>query len=248
MIVSDQDLMAYVDGELDPVRHEALSLAIERDAGLAARVAAAQELRRNLRAAFDVTLHEPVPDKLTALLTAGRDKKTKRPDSWRFTRSSAWASAFALAAGVVFGAWLGPVLMTHRTGPGATQMAPGRVATGSDLYRALSEQLASAPAKAIRMELSFRSKEGTYCRVFASTVQADTVTGLACRDAEGWRVDAMQSVAQGANQSADYRQAGSSMPSVIMALAESRMEGDALDADAEASARANGWIPASNTH
>ena len=65
MTVSDEELMAYVDGELDAARLESLRLEIAASADLSRRVAEQRALRDRLHRAFDPALHEPVPARLT---------------------------------------------------------------------------------------------------------------------------------------------------------------------------------------
>ncbi len=66
MTISDEQLMAYVDGELDADARAQIEAAMVSDAELARRVARQQRLREKLRAAFDEVLREPVPDRLLA--------------------------------------------------------------------------------------------------------------------------------------------------------------------------------------
>ena len=72
MTVTDEELMAYVDGELDATRCESLRQEIAASADLSRRVAEQQALRDRLRHAFDRTLNEPVPARLTDLVSRAR--------------------------------------------------------------------------------------------------------------------------------------------------------------------------------
>ena len=72
MTVTDEELMAYVDGELDAARLESLRLEIAASADLSRRVAEQRALRDRLHRAFDPALHEPVPARLTELTVRAR--------------------------------------------------------------------------------------------------------------------------------------------------------------------------------
>ncbi len=62
--------------------------------------------------------------------------------------------------------------------------------------------------------------------------------GIACRDDEGWKLEAVGNDSEGA--STDYRMAGAG-DSEILALAQEMAAGPALDAEGEKAARAQGW-------
>jgi len=63
---SDEQLIAYLDGELAGDERAQVALALEEDAKLKERAARLAESAGLLRAAFDPVVHEPVPDRLIA--------------------------------------------------------------------------------------------------------------------------------------------------------------------------------------
>ena len=63
---SDEQLVAYVDGELDDAAQAEFDAALTHDAELRARVDGLQSSAQILRAAFDPILREPVPERLLA--------------------------------------------------------------------------------------------------------------------------------------------------------------------------------------
>jgi Arc/MetJ-type ribon-helix-helix transcriptional regulator len=112
-------------------------------------------------------------------------------------------------------------------------------------------QLASHDASSsdvVRMGISFVSKNGEYCRTFTSGQDGTAFGGLACRSGGAWRISALQSIADDAVQSGQYRQAASSIPTAIMETAQGMMVGDALDAAAEARARDEKWMKPRDVH
>lgn len=102
-------LMAYVDGEVDHETAREIEASIIADPVLARRVAIMRQTAAATRAAYTEVLHEPVPDRLTALFAAPavaqsapagaipmRAAAPRRSGSiWRH---SGWAAAAAIAA------------------------------------------------------------------------------------------------------------------------------------------------------
>lgn len=226
MIPDDEMLMAYADGELDPLTARRVEKAIAADPALAQTVAGHRALRSRLGSAFAPVLDQPVPDHLTAMLQSNVVAFTPKP----VPQPRRWLSGLAIAASLVAGIAVG----TQWAG------APGPVAAGKDgliaagpLADALDTQLASASGET-RMLASFRDSKGGYCRVFAG----QSFDGIACKGAEGWQLRQTQS--SGAASGADYRQAGSGN-AAIMAAAQDMMAGDPLDETAEKQAISKGW-------
>ena len=97
------------------------------------------------------------------------------------------------------------------------------------------EELAAfADGEPTRILLSFRDEAGAYCRAFAGEARS----GIACRDADGWRLLAESEGAT--RQDSEYRMAGSPAAKVFE-RAQALAAGPALDADEEQVARARGW-------
>ena len=238
MTVSDEELMAYVDGELDAARVESLRLEIAASADLSRRVAEQLELRARLRRAFNPALDEPVPARLTELTVRARVVELGSSTRRRPTRV-AWLSGLALAAGIVLGIAL----------PQLARESPEIVASGADVAaggaladtlsrRLASEQSASDP---IRLGVSFVATSGEYCRTFISRRRDSALAGMACRQGAAWRIDALQAVTIVPEVSDGYRQAATSLPPLVLRAAEDSMAGDPLDAVGEAAARDHHW-------
>lgn len=64
--LTDERLIAYLDGELDESERAAVMLALEEDGSLRDRAARLSESAALLRAAFDEVLREPLPEQLIA--------------------------------------------------------------------------------------------------------------------------------------------------------------------------------------
>ncbi len=224
MSPDDAMLMAYADGELDPLTAKRVERAIAADPELAAKVAAQRALRVRLGAAFAPVADAPVPDRLAALLTSNVLPLVPRPVPAR----QRWVQAAALAATLVLGIALG----NQMRAPPVTMAGEGLMASGT-LARALDTQLAANIGET-HMIASFRDGSGAWCRVFTTPA----LGGIACRERGDWMLRRTRSPEK--RQAADYRQAGSA-DAALMAEAQAMMAGDPLDGAAERRARDLGW-------
>ena len=225
MTIEPEMLMAYADGELDPLSAKRVERAIAGDPALARQVERHRALRKRISDSFAPVAGERVPDRLAALL---KSNVVELPAPGKRPILTRWREAAALAACLMLGLMIG-VEMPH--GP-ISAGAGGLYASGS-LAAALDDQVGGAGG-AVKVAVSFRDRQGSYCRVFSSSA----TDGIACRDASGW---ALRRTQQGSvTQRGDYAQAGS--PDLeLMAAAQDMMAGEPLDAKAEEAARDAGW-------
>jgi hypothetical protein len=246
MKITDEQLMAYADGELDAAAAAEVEAAIAADPALAQTVARHRALRRQLREAFAPTLDEPVPEHLMALVRAPAAQPAAaagaapmaevvplRPRRrWALPE---WAGmAAALALGVALSqAFLAPTPADLRTAAGGALRADGALA------QALDRQLAAdnTPAGRIAVGLSFRDGSGAYCRSFVLR-DPRPLAGLACRADDGWHVPI---TSEAEVDTGELRQAAASLPPAVLLAVETRLAGDTLDAEAERRARDAGW-------
>ncbi len=109
LAITDDDLMAYADGQLAGERREAVEQALARDAALAARVASIREQNAALRDALDPWLAEAIPPRLIAA-AEGRAGGGRLLRMW-----PALAAAATLVLGIAVG-WFGRDAMLERSG------------------------------------------------------------------------------------------------------------------------------------
>jgi hypothetical protein len=240
MKYSDDVLMAYADGELDTATRAEIERAIARDPGLARAVERHRAMAARIRGAYAGVLDEPVPERLAALAAQSRaapvaDLATKRSQRlgdtarWRLPQ---WA---ALAATVVAAVFVG-LLVLRGPSPPYEEVGGMRVARGT-LAEALTTELASRPgASGVSIGISFRDRAGAYCRTF-HLQQDDPVAGLACRSGEDWQ---LRVLAEAPAQDGELR-AAEAMPLAVLQAVDAAIDGEPLDAAAEAAARDAGW-------
>lgn len=246
--VTQEQLMAWVDGELPAAEAERVAAAVAADAELAARAARLQGLNHRLRLAFAAELNEPVPDALAALArgepaTAPADRATVHPLPARRPRLG-WAAWGGLAASVLLAVAIVPRLTGSSNGEVATvyAQADGRLVARGALAAALEHGLASETRPdGTRLLLSFRDRNGEFCRSFTAPVGR----GLACRQGGQWQVVVLTAPAPAPASAATeaLRLASGDLPAAVLAAVEQRMDGLALDAAQERSARDAGWVP-----
>jgi hypothetical protein len=241
MTFDDETVMAYVDGELEPPARVALEAAMACDPQLLRRVEAQRALRARLQRACAPLLEEPVPERL---LDAARGARAPAavpplPRARPPVRRWSWPQWSAIAASLVVGALLGPPLL--HPPDGSVTARDGRLLATGALAQALSRQLVStqAPNAAVRIGLSFRRRDGAYCRSFLLRAPSP-LAGVACREQDAWRMQVLAGALPGPAVG-DYRPAAAAMPAAVTGTVDALIAGEPLDAAAEAAARGRAW-------
>jgi hypothetical protein len=251
MSIPDETLMAYADGELDPVTRDAVESAIREDPQLQRRLAQHRALRQQVQSAYAAELYEEVPQRLLAAVRGAAatpdakavslarrgaaDVSVVRTQTWR----GRWAIPVSMAASVIAGVGLG-FFMWGRESP-LVQGAEGALVARGQLASALSNQLAAdqSESSAVQMGVSFLAKSGDYCRTF-TLPGAASPAGLACRRGKDWQIQALTPRA-GSSGGSEYRTAASAMPEALLRSVEEQSAGEPLDQAGERAARASGW-------
>lgn len=230
MTIDPEMLMAYADGELDPLNAKRVERAMASDPALAEQVEAHRALTVSLRAAFAPVADAPPPGSVVAMLTESARVVPLTPPSSARRERPIWMGAVAasLVAGLFGGAFLMP-----RGGDADIAFEQGQPVARGDLARALDTQLASTQAgdAPVRIGVSFRDKGGALCRSFERAGS----DGIACAGEKDWRIERLYGGS--AQAQTDYRQAGSAS-AAIMRDAQEMMAGDPLDTDTERAALA----------
>lgn len=239
--LSEEILMAWVDGELDAETSARVDAALASDPEARQRVAALQRLNEQLRSAFAHELSDAVPATLSRtahgehLRAAGGTAQILNLTWLR----SPWARWGGMAAGLVLAIALG----LQGLGGGWSDAplvakADGGLWAGGALAAALERHLTSdGVVDGVQVQLSFQDRLGRYCRSFDSPAGA----GLACREGGRWQVAVL--AATGAHAAEGLRLAGSAVPATVIEAVEQRIAGLALGVHEERAARDRGWAP-----
>lgn len=247
MQFSDETLMAYADGELDAELRLEVEAAMALDPAIAARVDGHRQLRADLGAAFGPVLDEPLPERLLDAAAASPASKHATVTDLNTARSAkqsavsprarwSWREWGAIAASIIIGILVGRTALQPARSDLFATSAAGIVARG-ELSRELTDQIGGAKQLGnVLIGLTFRDREGQYCRTFVTTSAA----GFACREDNTWKVRALNEHAPGP-RSGEYRMAGTGLPPAVLTAVEETMTGDALDREQEQAARARDW-------
>lgn len=241
--ISDDDLSAYLDGELSAERRSAVESALGDRPDLRRRLDDLERLNRLLRPALDEITDAPMPDGVLDLLkgdgpagaaSGGTVLPFRRWPSFMKAHGipMAMAASLALVAGVVIGS--------------------GQQQAGSDLFLAAREDvlraLSTAPSAedvvldsggTMQVIASFRAADGGYCREFAVHDPARTVEAIACNGDGSWQVKVAEFLPAGAAGEGYAPASGGG--SALQAFADEAAAGDALDRDEEMKLIAAGW-------
>ncbi|MEH3046202.1 anti-sigma factor family protein [Sphingomonas adhaesiva] len=223
MTIEPEMLMAYADGELDPIAAKRVERAIADDPRLGDEVARHRALAARMRDALAPAAQAPVPEAIARMLH-GSASVTPIAAARPATRGwIGWAGA--IAASLVVGVMTGQML-SRDAAPIALAQS-GAVVRG-DIAHALDTQLASTQQAdaPVRVGVSFRNAQGSLCRTF----ERAAVAGIACSDGGDWGVARLYGGA--AAPRGAFRQAGSAN-AAMMADAQAMAVGEPMDATAE---------------
>ena len=259
--ISDEMLMAYVDGELDDGGRAAIEAYLATAPGADERLRIFEATGRGLSDLFDQPMREPVPQRLIDIVNAP-DKVVAfgRVASRRQQSSIAWPTALAAsltmlaAAGSAYwfaahrggsaGAGFGVAVASNgdRVAAHAVAAVLDTVASGTTASAAVDGQNA-----AIKPVFTFSTENSGFCRQYTITApDALAYGGVACKAPTGnWRVEAYEALEakQGASDGKIAPAAGNAGPKSVEDAVDRLIYGDVLGAEAERAAIARGWRP-----
>jgi hypothetical protein len=185
--VTDEMLMAFVDGELDPVAADEVRRAAANDATLARRAESFRMARRLARNAFADLKAEPVPDRLVAAVLQDEPSRVSRfPSRNRFMQAALPLAALIAIAFGVGGYWIG-----QRIAPGeADLLGGGIVAEALGQTPSGGERGVSTSGGEARLRtLATYRVEGGLCRTFElERGPQDSMRGVGCDLGTGWSI------------------------------------------------------------
>ena len=249
-MIPDEDLTAFLDGELDEAACLRIETALETDPALRDRLNRLNRADEAVRSAFGAALNEgrtqSLEDAIRAAV-AGQSAKPAvtaevlpfaRPDR----RPAPWVWPAMMAATLVMGVLVGRTI-TPATG-GGDWIAPagaGAPAAGPKLASALSRTPSGvafdlADNRKGQVSLTFASASGDLCRQFQITDAAGKQDALACRRGrEAWRLVALAATAP-AGGGGTFRTAAGPGEDPVSAVADRLIAGEPMDAAQEAAA------------
>jgi hypothetical protein len=266
--MSDELLMAYADGALDPAIRATLETAIQKHPEYREKVAKFKATRGPIQEAFRRELGAndlgPLIDRIRretlvaatpGVILMGVSGVKPRTQTYRFRRQLPWAMAASVA--LLVGVQLGWLLRSGSvaTSPPAADLVTfrdGRLKAEGALRDLLERARSGAPVM-VRMQdgsdwkleasFTFRSTSQTSCRRYEMTGAATRrFAGYACRSGEGvWFVRAHADLNGKAPNGKGYALAAGDDDAALEAAIRIVMDGDAYQSDEEAELIASGW-------
>lgn len=241
---TDEQLSAFLDGELAAPEADALARDLEADATLAARLGRLEVANTAYVDAISRIDAAPMSPGLKAALAqpSGAKVIAFKPRSFFHVIAEHRAIAASLVCAVAV--W-GIATSTSSRTP-LDPFAPGRdglVMANSQLHEMLEtastgQASAVGDARAVP-RLTFVSAEGAFCRQFDVITAASTSAAIACREEQGWRT---QLVAYGLpSPTGDYQTASAARTPALEAYLDDHMAGAPLNAQAETALIHRGW-------
>jgi hypothetical protein len=248
--ITDELLVAYVDDELDADQRAMVGSVLATDPALCDRAEEMRLSRDLLREAFP--LHPdagiPTPIEQAANRLAGacarRTFRQRIPFLFQSWRKYAMVAGIVLCVAAPAGylAWRGGSEANGRPVTALMQIGPDTPLHGV-LESTPSGDVVDVPAEgaAIRAVLTFRAKDGRFCREFEILASSGGSTGIACRDQGEWRAEVILSAAAAPTNSNYYTPAGQSEDAAVAEVVRHLIEGDPLSAQQEAHVLASRW-------
>ncbi len=239
MTVTDDQLSAYFDDELDGAERARVNAAIDADPRLQRRIAAFGAINRALvRAMADVDA-APMPASVTAMLKESAYENTVIPLRRR-AAPAGWS--LPLAAALALGLGVGIGVMAAGGGRGDVMLA------GPLRDRSLSAAIETTPSgvnaaigggRVATLVLSFENADGAFCREFTLEKAAEKARAIACRESGQWVVKfAAEETGQNGG---DYGTAGSGVSATFDDAARGLGGEEPLDPEIEADLISARW-------
>ncbi len=194
---TDEELMAYADGELPDDRAADLDLALASNDVLAERLALFIDTRAISADALRPMLNDPVPAHLVQrvrdLAAAGNAKaKTENVVTFPVRSTSRPVWQLPIAASIVFAIGLGAgLILRGLDGGDAPMQFAGTLdpaLTQALVTLASGSNLTLADGARVEAIASFRTDDNTLCREFEYDHSGTTVVSVACHDGQDWQM------------------------------------------------------------
>jgi hypothetical protein len=240
---SDEQISAFLDGELEAADMDALAKDMETSAELAARVERLGAATQMFVAASGEIDRHPMSAGLQGFLARADEASNVVP----FRRKGVTAFIMehrAIAACLVCA--VAALAALPQLGADNDNMLPdagGIIAQTSPLHRMLEDGgsgrvVSIADGVTATPRLTFASADGGYCRQFEIDSASGEISAVACRDKAGWHAEM---AVYGAPDGAGYTTASGDTDRTLDAFIDKLISGDPLDADAEKALIARDW-------
>lgn len=191
MNITDQTLSAFLDAELPEPEMQAVRECLRADPALSDRLAELAAVDSRLLRHYSTIDTQPLPASVTDTLAAGSDGSAiSSPDNvvafpgWRRLR----------VAGAAVAAVLVLALAVAQLFDGGRNASWQTVAQGLESVPS-GKPVQLADGRTLTPRLTFRNRQGDYCRQFHLQGPAQASENIACRSRESWTLAAQTEVA-----------------------------------------------------
>ena len=242
---SDEQISAFLDGELSPADFEAMLSDLETNPDVAARVRRMSEATKAFVTASLAIDEEPMSAGLAKVLAAPPSAKVIPFRGRSFAATVMDHRAIAASLVCAFAAW-GVFAMSGSVDENGSDTG-GMIAAASPLHRALEtgatgDVVKVSGSQTATPRLSFAKDDGDFCRQFDLASRDGVTSAIACRDDGVWRTEV--AVYGQAAPGEEYTTASGEKAEPLEAFIARFIAGDPLDAAAEKAAIANNWTGA----
>jgi hypothetical protein len=245
MNITDQELSAFLDAELNETEMELVRNKIAEDETLANRLAELAMVDEQLAQAYRFDQSAPIPESVSDLFKTHRSKQKNQVESDNVVQFPLWKrmvnqvqqhAAAAVVAAIMLGYGFGSF---NSANPDDLDWAQTSYALD---HTASGDSFVAVNGAMIKPQASFQNQQGQFCRQYEYSEEQQIQTGLACKQNNQWQVKATifrDATSLNRNQSTQY-QTASSNP-VLDALIDQMIKGSFMDRASEKSAIETQW-------
>ena len=267
---TDETLMAYADGLLDPSQRTQIEGLCAEDPALRARLQVFRATGRSLGGLLQDHVNAPVPKRLLDFVSAQEAKLAARngprrsrfwsrlkehAQTWRYLDPSSLRTAVVAGAAMIAGIGLGWLLRGDSGGHeiALTDLvkvenshliarAPLRHALDSLVSGKQTRLALSGPENVqLKVKMTFRNEARDYCRAYEIVIPSpERYAGVACRMGGQWSVR-IQAMIPPSSVSPNQSVPAGVRSSTMEAVVSAIIDGDPLSAPDEAAVIAEGW-------
>jgi len=255
MKYTDEQLSAYLDGELPDKLMSEIETELAKNHQLAEHLTALAAANQAVQAAFGSIADEPIPAHILELLnepsTTEHISLTANVVPFRQRLAafsvSKWAAPLAASLAMMLGVTLGrgTMLASNNNDTMYAQLS-GTITTSSPLYDVLNSRPSAVQVSLgkhddinIKPTLSFQTVDGSYCREFQAQSKTSALRGVACKDNQAWKILLLNQTK--ISESGGYQTASGTASALVDQLIDEIIVGDPLGSEAEGLIISRGW-------
>jgi len=252
MNISDEQLSAYLDGELTLDLRDELERELRNNSELAQRLIQFQESDQIFKHAYQAISDKPVPQAILDLL----EPKPARPEARSttnlnlaklFDKAHWFPLAAAASLALAIGIGIGFQLPAGDSTPALTAGVLAEDNAVSDLLEsgsgAETRLIRNQPRLSVTPVLTFRTAEGSYCREFTALSEDQGLRGLACREDARWTIHMLVPDPSVNPGDSNFRTASVAIVESFEDYVDALIAEPPLDANTENSLITNRWQP-----